>query len=165
VVDASTGSTTLSIPGALPGNYYVAIRHRNHLGVMTAATLALKTAPTLVDFTTATTVTYGNVSGRVVSKGISLLWAGDANMDSRLISNGVGQDSGVVYSLILGDPTNVLFSSNFVVSGYYTTDFTLDGQTIFTGPNNDVNLLSSNVLTNPGNPSYNANYIVRSQLP
>lgn len=165
VVDASTGSTTLSIPEAFPGSYYVAIRHRNHLGVMTASPLSLKASPTLVDFTTANTVTYGNVSGRVVSKGISLLWAGDANMDSNLISNGVGQDTGPLYSLVLSDPANILFSSNFIVNGYSTTDFTMDGQTIFTGPNNDVNLLSSNVLANPGNLSYNANYIVRAQLP
>ena len=164
VVDASTGSTTLSITGAFPNSYYVAIRHRNHLGVMTATAQALKTSPSLIDFTTANTATYGT-NGRVVAKNISMLWAGDANMDTRLISNGVGQDSGVVYSMVLSDPENVLFSSNFIVRGYYTTDFTLDGQTIFTGPNNDVNLLSSNVLANPGNPSYNANYIVRSQLP
>lgn len=165
VVEASTGSTTISMPGALPGSYYVAIRHRNHLGVMTASALSLKATPTLVDFTTANTVTYGSVSGRVVLKGISLLWAGDANRDSNLISNGVGQDTGPVYSLVLSDPANILFSSNFVVNGYHTTDFTMDGQTIFTGPNNDVNLLSSNVLANPGNLSYNANYIVRAQLP
>lgn len=165
VVEAISGSTTITMPGALPGSYYVAIRHRNHLGVMTASALSLKAIPTLVDFTTANTVTYGSVNGRVVSKGMSLLWAGDANRDSNLISNGVGQDTGPVYSLVLSDPANILFSSNFVVNGYHTTDFTMDGQTIFTGPNNDVNLLSSNVLANPGNLSYNANYIVRAQLP
>ena len=167
VVDAETGSTTLRINDALPANYYVAIRHRNHLGVMTAATLALTATPTLVDFTTAATKTYGAVSGRAQPKGttVSVLWAGDANMDSQLISTGVGQDTGPVYSLILSAPLNTLFSSNFVVGGYSATDFSMDGQTIFTGPNNDTNILVGNVLSYPGNTGYNANYIVRSQLP
>jgi hypothetical protein len=143
----------------------VAIRHRNHLGVMTASALSLMTSPTLIDFTTSTTKTYGEVSGRTQSKGVSLLWAGDANLDSRLISMGVGQDTGVVYAKILSAPLNTSFSSNYVVSGYNPTDFTMDGQTIFTGPNNDTNVLIANVLAYPLNTSYNANFIVRSQLP
>jgi len=165
VVEADTGSATLSISGALPDNYYVAIRHRNHLGVMTASALSLMATPTLVDFMAATTKTYGDVAGRIQSKGLSLLWAGDANMDTRLISNGVGQDSGVIYAKILSAPLNTSFSSNFVVSGYNTTDFTLDGDTIFTGPNNDTNMLVANVLVYPANTNFNANYIVKSQLP
>jgi hypothetical protein len=165
VIDAETGSTTLQIAGALPGNYYVAIRHRNHLGVMTASALGLMATPVLVDFTTSTTKTYGEVSGRTQSKGISLLWAGDANMDSKLISTGVGQDTSPVYVQVLSAPLNTLFSSNYVVTGYNVTDFSMDGQTIFTGPNNDTNVLVANVLSYPLNTSYNANYIVRSQLP
>ena len=167
VVDAETGSATLRINDALPASYYVAIRHRNHLGVMTASTLALTATPSLVDFTNVATKTYGDVSGRTQPKGttVSVLWAGDANMDSQLISTGVGQDTGLVYSLILSAPLNTLFSSNFIVTGYSTTDFSMDGQTIFTGPNNDTNILVGNVLSYPGNTGYNANYIVRSQLP
>jgi uncharacterized protein (TIGR02145 family) len=42
----------LVIPGATPGNYRVAIRHRNHLGVMTAAPVALSLNITTWDFTT-----------------------------------------------------------------------------------------------------------------
>ena len=165
IVEADTGNTTLRISGALPGNYYVAIRHRNHLGVMSSAALSLMATPTLVDFTAPTTKTYGEVAGRIQNKGVSLLWAGDANMDARLISNGVGQDAGVIYAKILSAPLNTSFSSNFVVSGYNATDFTLDGDTIFTGPNNDTNILVANVLVYPTNTNFNANYIVKSQLP
>ncbi|WP_298607549.1 hypothetical protein [uncultured Thiothrix sp.] len=165
IVEADTGSTTLRINGAVPANYYVAIRHRNHLGVMTAAPLSLMSTPTMVDFTLSTTKTYGDVNGRTQSKGINLLWAGDVNMDSRLISNGVGQDAGVIYAKILSAPSNSSFSSNFVVSGYNATDLTLDGDSIFTGPNNDTNLLIANVLVYPGNTYFNANYIVKGQLP
>ena len=86
-------------------------------------------------------------------------------MDARLISNGVGQDAGVIYAKILSAPLNTSFSSNFVVSGYNATDFTLDGDTIFTGPNNDTNILVANVLVYPTNTNFNANYIVKSQLP
>lgn len=165
IVEADTGSTTLRISGALPGNYYVAIRHRNHLGAMSSSALNLNATPSMVDFTTTLTKAYGEITGRVQSKGVSLLWAGDANLDTRLISNGVGQDAGMIYAKILSAPLNSSFSSNFVVSGYNTTDFTLDGDTIFTGPNNDTNILVANVLVYPANTNFNANYIVKSQLP
>ena len=165
LVEADTGNSTLRISGALPGNYYVAIRHRNHLGVMSSSAVNLMTTPTLIDFMNSTTKIYGDTAGRTQAKGISLLWAGDANMDARLISNGVGQDAGVIYAKILSAPLNSSFSSNFVVSGYNATDFTLDGDTIFTGPNNDTNILVANVLVYPANTNFNANYIVKSQLP
>ena len=164
VMDAETGSSVLSLSGVVPGNYFVSIRHRNHLGIMTAAAVSIQPTPILVDFTLATTMVYGQYA-QISAKGVSLLWAGDANMDNRLIANGAGQDTGIVYADVLGAAANTSFSSNFVVPGYNLTDFSMDGQTIFSGPNNDANLLLANVLSHPANTSYNANYIVKGQLP
>jgi len=45
------GTSPLFFSGIAGGNYYVSIKHRNHLGVMSAAAQALAYAPTTVDFT------------------------------------------------------------------------------------------------------------------
>lgn len=41
VINAETGSTNIVFRGVPPGNYYVVLRHRNHIGVMTATRLEL----------------------------------------------------------------------------------------------------------------------------
>jgi len=165
VVEAATGSTSLRFTGVAVGNYFVSVRHRNHLGVMTAATVPVQGSGELVDFTASATATYGTNARYVTKLGKAFLWAGNANTDNNLIANGVNQDTGVVYVHILSVPENTSFNSNYVLKGYQVGDFNLDGQVIFSGPSNDVDLLITNVLTHPLNTLYNGNYIVRGQLP
>jgi hypothetical protein len=47
------GTSPLSFPGVKFGNYYVVLRHRNHLSIMSAGALALNGASALYDFTVA----------------------------------------------------------------------------------------------------------------
>ncbi len=164
VIDAASGSNKLAFNGLSAGSYYVSIRHRNHLGVMTANTVQLNATNVSVDFTANTTAVEGT-HARLMTTDKSLLWVGDANMDNRLIANGAGQDSSIVLIKVLSAAENSAFNSNFIVPSYHVTDFNMDGQVVFTGPNNDTNLLISNVLSHPGNIGFNANYILRGQLP
>lgn len=164
VVDPVTGSAKLSFKDVAQGSYYIAVRHRNHLGVMTAAAVKLESVDISVDFSAKDTVVEGD-HGRAESEFKALLWAGDANSDSSLIANGSGQDAGIVFVKILNAKANESFNSNFIVKGYHVTDFNMDGQVIFTGPNNDTNILISNIYSHPDNVNYNANYILRGQLP
>ena len=61
VVDVD-GTSILTFNVATPTDYYIAIRHRNHLGAMTANSYALSTTPVIVDFTTLDdNGTWGNV--------------------------------------------------------------------------------------------------------
>lgn len=53
-----TNQTVLRLPVAA-GDYYVSVRHRNHLGVMTQAPVTLSTTPTVVDFTQPATAVAG----------------------------------------------------------------------------------------------------------
>ncbi len=163
-VVAADGSSVLRFTGVLPGDYYLAIRHRNHLGVMTAGPVALKVTSPTVDFSAPATSTYGS-NARTAIKGVALLWAGNANADKMLIANGAYQDTGVVYAEVLSAKLNSSFSSNYIVSGYKLSDFNMDGECIFTGPSNDTNTLIANVLTHPDNTGFNANFIVREQMP
>jgi len=57
------GSSPLSIPGIGMGEYFVAIKHRNHLGVMTAGKLTLSSSSSAYDFTTNVANTFGGALG------------------------------------------------------------------------------------------------------
>lgn len=81
------------------GNYYVVVRHRNHLSVRSASTLALSTSSTSYDFTTAQSQAYQNpanlVNGAMASKdlpgnipNVFMLWAGNANSDNAVRAGG-----------------------------------------------------------------------------
>ncbi len=42
LVDAQTGSADLHFANVKAGNYYVSVRHRNHLGIISASPLSLE---------------------------------------------------------------------------------------------------------------------------
>ena len=166
IVDAVTGNTQLQIFDTNDGSYYVAVRHRNHLGVMTAAPLNLTTAAsTPIDFTLPATNVFGGHSARLQNNTVALMWSGDTNNSNTIILSGPGSDSNVILGSVLVAPENTLVNSNYQLSGYYATDLNMDGYVIFTGPGNEVNLLIGSVLLHPGNTGGNANYIVNGSLP
>lgn len=163
-MDAQTGSTTFMLDGVTPGKYYVSVHHRNHLDAMSAAPIALGNTPSTVDFSRATTPTYGS-HARTVSGEQALLWAGNANADGFLIAQGPSNDAGSILSNVLLAGDNGVYTTNYKLSGYQATDTNMDGLSIFAGPSNDVDLLLGNVLLHPVNSTFSANYIIRQQLP
>ncbi|SKA86903.1 hypothetical protein SAMN02745130_02752 [Thiothrix eikelboomii] len=164
VVDGKTGSKEIVIHDVKPGNYYVAIDHRNHLGVMTASPIALSAITTLIDFTTPKTATYGK-HAQLASTSVAMLWAGDVNNSNTIITNGPGSDLNVVLGSLLISPANIGVNTSYLMPGYFSTDINLDGVTIYAGPKNDTNLMLGNVLLHPGNTTYNANYIINGAVP
>ncbi len=164
VVDSVTGNDTLRFEGELAGNYFVSIRHRNHLGVMTAGTVRLETNPPLVDFTSRQTAVYGK-NAMKEQQNIALLWAGNADGNHSLIANGPNSDSVVLFGSLLVDSGNMTLSTNYVMKGYHSVDFNLDGKAIVAGPGNDLNLLAANILLYPDNETLNANFIIPERLP
>jgi hypothetical protein len=164
VVDAKTGSKSLIMEHIPAGQYYVTLRHRNHLAVTTATPITLSSSPTAVDFTQTATATLGK-EARLTSGNTALLWAGDANMSDKIIATGPSNDSNVVLGSILTHPDNSLSNTNFRLGGYTVTDLNLDGVSIYSGPSNDINLLLGNVLLHPSNSTFAANYILNGSLP
>ena len=165
VVDAATGSKTLQLFNVMDGDYYVVVRHRNHLGVMTNAPIPLKTPPELIDFTHPGTKVYGGVNARLINNSLALLWAGDTNNSNTIILGGPGSDGSVILGAILVSPDNKLVNTAFRLLGYYATDLNMDGAAMFTGPSNDTNVLLGNVLMHPDNLSYSNNFIITGSLP
>jgi hypothetical protein len=130
------------LPG---GNYHVALRHRNHLGVMTAAPLALSATPTTVDFRTPATATFGVEALKDID-GTRVLWAGNVYPDDRIQYIGAENDRDPILVRIGGVvPTNM-------VTGYWPEDVSMDGVVKYVGMDND----RDRILVNIGGSTVNA---------
>ena len=137
VVDLD-GSSPVSMV-ADPAAYHVVLRHRNHLGAMTANTFALGTTPISVDLTLTTTSMYGSLACNVIGTA-QVLWAGNANSDATLSYTGQDNDRDPILQLIGGGvPTNVLTSI------YTEEDVNLDGQVKYIGQGNDRDPILVNI--------------------
>jgi hypothetical protein len=139
VVDTD-GTSPLTFPVA-PGNYHVALRHRNHLGVMTGSALALGVAPTTLDLTVASTSTFGTDALKSVTgtEPAEVLWMGDVNHDDEIKYVGQDNDRDPVLGAIGGVvPTNT-------ITGYRVEDLNLDGTVKYSGVTNDRDPILQNI--------------------
>lgn len=169
VVDTN-GVSNVKFTIAPAGPYYVAVRHRNHLGVMTAEALDLSPIQTFVDFTDSTFLTNGSnaqvklkLGGGIVKMA---MWAGDLNSDGRTIYQGPSNDPQSLFLKVLNNPNNTLKVANYIMSGYLREDVNLDGRAIYQGPGNDrAILLLQTTLKFPENEDNLANYVIFQQLP
>lgn len=131
------GASTV-VMNAPPGNYYVAIRHRNHLGIMTATAQALSGTPLSINFTLAGTATFGTAARKDVS-GTQLMWAGNVDFNNRIAYVGDPNDRDPILSRIGGSvPTNT-------VNGYFVEDVDMNGSVRYTGDPNDRDPILVNI--------------------
>lgn len=162
------GRPVVTFPTQPEGEYYVVLRHRNHLGMSSSQPLFLSTAaPPLVDFTGINTDVLGGIAaGKQHASGRRTLWAGDLNGDGRVIYQGPNNDVFKLFSDVLSDEGNVDNLANFILPGYKRTDVNLDGKSIYQGPNNDRSMLIiQTILSHPVNTALLANYIANEFLP
>ena len=132
------GEQTITFGSTPAGNYHVVLRHRNHLGVMTASPIALGPAGNVVDLTQASTATYG-VDARKVVPGGRALWEADVTANSRILYTGTANDRDPILMRIGGNtPTTTL-------PGYWPEDVTLDGVVKYTGTGNDRDPVLQNI--------------------
>jgi len=134
------GIGSLRIPAPV-GSYYVSVRHRNHLGVMTASPVPLSSTPIEVDFRSAGTIIYGSEARKSLTGTFpaEALWAGDVNANSEMKYTGPGNDRDLILSKIGGVvPTNT-------VTGYFPEDVNLSGVVQYTGPGNDRDIILENI--------------------
>jgi hypothetical protein len=144
VIDTD-GDAYVSFPVAA-GNYHVAIRHRNHLGVMTGAAQALGLVPVLVDFQSGTMGCYGTTPRALVGS-TYCLWAGDATGNGTIKYTGSGNDRDPIL-IAVGSTT----PNNAVTNVYDRRDTNLDGVIKYTGTGNDRDIILTNVgSTTPNN--------------
>lgn len=139
VVDVD-GVSPLAFETVLAGEYYVAVRHRNHLGVMTANAYVLDETPISLDFTDPDFLTYG-VDAQANFEGRMAMIGGDFNGDGKVNAIGPNNDIFFLFSLVLSAPGNTGFNENYIRYGYYDADYNLDGKAIFVGPENDRSMV------------------------
>jgi hypothetical protein len=144
VVDTD-GTSPVNMAGNPIGNYYISIRHRNHLGVRSLANIALaKTTTTNYNFTTAQTQAYpGAVSNTpmAVTGTVFSLWGGNANSNTNTKYSGPSNDENFLINTTLGG------NKGLIVNGYNNADLNLNGQVKYSGPGNDESVLLNTILT------------------
>ncbi len=144
VVDVD-GVSPVHFPNTVSGPYYVVVRHRNHLGVMSGVAIQLSDATQTVDFTDPSF----NANGSMAMQNIGNKYAlrcGDLNGDRRIIYQGPGNDVLKIFTTVIYHPLNPNPTSTFVAAGYLNGDLNMDGYTIYTGPGNDRSYLSVTFL-------------------
>lgn len=127
------------------GNYHVAVRHRNSLGVMTGSARALSATAVAVDFTLPATSTYGTDARVTVNPGRMGQWSGNVVRDNLLKYTGTSNDRDPIL-VDVGATT-----PNNAVSGYLQSDITLDGVVRYTGSGNDRDPIIVNIGGNTPN--------------
>ncbi|HRP00656.1 MAG TPA: hypothetical protein PLN54_14580, partial [Flavobacteriales bacterium] len=140
VVDVD-GLSALRFVGVASGSYRVAVRHRNHLGVMTATDITLGAVTATVDLTLTGTAVEGGAARKSLAGAfpVEALWAGDANADGQVVYTNMNNDRDLILQLIGGTvPTNT-------VDAYRDEDLNLDGQVKYTGGGNDRDLILQNI--------------------
>ncbi|MBK9761881.1 MAG: hypothetical protein IPO87_00625 [Flavobacteriales bacterium] len=121
-----------------PGNYRVGVRHRSHLGVLSAAAFGFSNTPVLVDLASATTATFGTAARKDLVSA-QAMWAGDVVRDGSLRYTGLNNDRDPILARIGGSvATNV-------AQGYLLEDINLDGRVKYTGSGNDRDVILVNI--------------------
>ncbi len=155
VVDATTGDPIVLMNPPL--SFFVAVKHRNHLGAMTNSPIMTVNDTVLIDFTTMalsdfyTKPGYDDLAVTTVS-GKRALWAGNANIDFKSKYDGAANDRILIGNDVITHVLNSMTTLNYANTlGYYQGDLNLDGRTKYDGASNDRIILQNIILTYPLN--------------
>lgn len=151
IVDVD-GVSPVTFNNTVNGNYTIAIRHRNHLGIsadpssnLYAAAEAKGTAPTL-DITTATDAQiFGTAAAYTTGGGKNLMWAGNANSNTTVRFIGLANDKD--YLLITAPNNGLGNSAGTTLSNVYSpSDLNMNRAVRYIGLANDKDFLLINAL-------------------
>ena len=162
------GEVVMPVFNLPPGDYYVAIKHRNHVPIISLYPYTFSaTEIPFIDFTDQYTPSRGNdptVDVGDINTPIKAAWSGDLNGDEDVIFQGPGNDIFYMFLEILLDPGNEDKLTNFISKGYTLNDFNMDGTVIYQGPNNDkAALLWNTIFNHPDNEFEHPNFVVSTK--
>lgn len=119
-------------------DYHVAVRHRNHLGVMTAAPVRVSVAPRSYDLSNGSVALFGVEPTKQVGTRRTL-WSGNTLGDEVLRYTGSGNDRDPILVRVGGAlPTAT-------TTGYHNEDVGMDGTVRYVGAQNDRDPILLNV--------------------
>jgi len=155
VIDASTGMPIVLLNPPL--SFFVAVKHRNHLGAMKNTPVLTVNDTATIDFTTLPLSDFYTQPGFenlavTTESGFRALWAGNANIDIRSKYDGSRNDRIVVGNNVLTDRINTTFNLNFANAfGYLQGDVNMDGRAKYDASDNDRIILQNIILMYPLN--------------
>jgi len=157
VVNCLDGFSPVFFSGIAAGNYYVSIKHRNHLGVMSTNSVAINSCTPLIDFRTGSVwlkndaASMLNPQRKTLGTNLYALWGGDANLNKSVRANGLNNDKNVVLTALSNN-------ANAVISNVYRIeDLNMDGNIQYSGTSVSefFNVISTTVGTStPNNTVY-----------
>jgi Domain of unknown function DUF11 len=159
----SPNGTPLSV--VIPaGNYFVSVKHRNHLGAMISNTVTFNGLGATVDFTNLTNAQLYNNAGydgaEMATVGnVKALWLGNCNGDNKTKYDGAATDRTKIASDVLGSSANT--SASYVFNnafGYFFGDVNMDGKAKYDGIGNDRLIIQQTIQTYPLNTTLSNNY-------
>lgn len=157
------GTSTLYFNNVATDSYFVVIRHRNHLGVMTKYPKTPEELNELIDFSSFDlgVFDFGNSNNMFNYAGLAMknitigsdeiraLWGGDFDADGKVCYQGQNDDLTVIHKEVAGFDMNLnpMFKLDFDQSiGYLQGDFDMNGNTKFDHPNDDTNFILEQVI-------------------
>ncbi len=159
IVSCIDGVSPLYFSCVCPGNYYLTVKHRNHLGVMTGAPVALSSLPASFDFTEPSANVWVKPgyptsilnTPRHTLGTIAAMWAGDANTNKNSKYNGTSNDK----EQILYDFGSSSNTNDILYQVYKNSDLNMDGKVKYNNSDNDKNWLLNLILvsTSPSTPN------------
>ena len=150
----------------LTGDYFIVVKHRNHLGVMTAIPIALSTSNTNVDFTDGSTNSFGSYAQAQLASNTYALWAGKTDQNANQVRFlGANNSVDIIKDYILSYPTNLLGFITFTAPDYHNTDVDMNGFSKFSGANDDSNLIKDIILAHPLNILGFPTFQIQSTIP
>jgi len=123
------------------GSYKMALRHRNHLGVMTMNNVTLSSTATIVDLSAASTLAFGTNARKSISGAFpaEALWAGNTDFNAELKYVGSANDRDPILVRIGGSiPTAT-------TNGYFSEDVDMNGEVKYVGSGNDRDPILLNI--------------------
>ncbi|MDX1408140.1 MAG: hypothetical protein R3330_08405, partial [Saprospiraceae bacterium] len=131
--------------GSPPDFYYLTIRHRNHLDIISSAAIDFTSGSGGCDFTNGCALPAG--MHEIASPNAYAMYMGDINGDQTVRYNNAFNDKNLVLAAV-----GLFTPNNFLFAGYYTEDVNMDGEVRYNNANNDKNSILEVVgLFSPNN--------------
>ncbi|MCI4647233.1 CARDB domain-containing protein [Phaeodactylibacter sp.] len=164
------GGAGLHFEGMPVDSYYVSVRHRNHLGVMTKYPVPLSFNMQSVDFTDLAGDYWENSPlydgyEQVTVDGKYALWMANADRNNQVVFAGQNNDVDALFDNVNTSGENVFGLINFEEKGYLSSDVNLNGSTIYAGQDNNADMVFDVINLIPINIFGLSTFLISEQLP
>jgi len=172
------GESSLVFYDVPEDDYYVAVRHRSHLAIMTANVISIEQMNNGIDLTdpefdlhdfgaSMPGRNYMNMATDFLAVGgqnYRYMWSGDVNADGKVKYDMPMSDLNILNKDVVTHPDNSASDTNFTnVYGYYQGDLDMNGQVKYS---DDSNLLFQTIQLYPLNTQGEVNFdFIIAQLP